>query len=231
MVGLAAFTALAFTAVAIAQVPAAPTMDVGVTPKKAGTKKKPKNSQIKLEIVNNDSKRTLSKLTITQPKTFKLDATGLTKCTEAKLEAGGPAACPKASRVGKGIAHALVGVNGPAPTPLTFDVTAVVLGPKDIAFYLAARELPVNVVSPGKLKGNKLTITVPIAAQQPAPGTWAGLVSLETTLGAKKGKHYLASTTGCTKKKHAFSTVLTFIDNTVGAPGNETAKASSKCSK
>ena len=60
-----------------------------------------------------------------------------------------------------------------------------------------------------------------LRAQQPAPGTWAGLVSLETTLGARKGKHYLASTTGCAKKKHAFSTVLTFVDNTVGAPGND----------
>ena len=59
---------------------------------------------------------------------------------------------------------------------------------------------------------------------------WAGLVSLETTLAAKKGKNYLASTTGCKKKKHAFKTVLTFIDNGVGAPGNETVKASSKCS-
>ena len=195
--GVAALTALAFTAVALAQTPTAPTMEVAVTPKKAGTKKKPKNSQIKLEIVNNDPKRTLGKLTIAQPKTFTLSAKGLTKCDDQTLEQGGPSACPKASRVGKGIAHALVGVNGPNPTPLTFDVTAVVLGPKDIAFYLAAREIPVNVVAPGKISGSKLTITVPIAAQQPAPGTWAGLVSLETTLGAKKGKHYLATTTGC----------------------------------
>jgi hypothetical protein len=230
IVAIAALTAVVFSAVAIAQTPA-PTMSVKITPKKAGKKNKPKNSQINLEIVNNDPKRTLSKLTITTPKTFTLTAAGLTKCDDATLETGGPLGCPKASRVGKGIAHALVGVNGPNPTPLTFDVTPVVLGPKNIAFYLAARELPVNVVAPGKISGRKLTITVPDAAQQPAPGTWAGLVSLETTLGAKKGKHYLASTTGCKKKKHAFSTVLTFVDNTVGAPGDETVKGSSKCSK
>jgi hypothetical protein len=228
IVAIAALTAVALTAVAVAQTPA-PTMSVKITPKKAGTKKKPKNATINLEIVNNDSKRTLSRLTITQPKTFKLSAAGLTKCDEATLDSGGPAACPRASRVGKGIAHALVGVNGPNPTPLTFDVTAVVLGAKSVGFYLAARELDVNVLSPGTLKGNKLIIDVPIAAQQPAPGVWAGLVSLETTLAAKKGKHYLASTTGCKKKKHAFSTVMTFVDNGVGAPGNETVKASSKC--
>jgi hypothetical protein len=231
IVGIAALTALAFAAVSFAQTPAA-TMDVKITPTKAGTTKKPKNSKINLEIVNGDSKRTLSRLTITQPKTFKLSAAGLTKCDEATLDGGGPAACPKASRVGKGIAHALVGVNSTTtpPTPLTFDVTAVVLGAKSIGFYLAARELPVNVLSPGTLKGNKLIIDVPVAAQQPAPGVWAGLVSLETTLQAKKGKHFLASTTGCKKKKHAFSTVMTFVNNGVGAAGDLTVKASSKCS-
>jgi len=229
IVGIAALTALAFTAVSFAQTPAA-TMDVKITPTKAGTKKKPKNSKITLKIANADSKRTLSRLTITQPKTFKLSAKGLTKCDEAVLEANGPAACPRASRVGKGTAHALVGVNGPNPTPLTFDVVAVVLGAKKLAFDLQGRELPVHVLSPGTLKGNKLIIDVPIAAQQPAPGVWAGLVDLETTLQAKKGKNFFASTTGCKKKKHAFSTVLTFVDNGVGAPGNLTVKGSSKCS-
>ena len=37
-------------------------MTVKITPKKAGTKNKPKNSQINLEITNNDPKRTLSQL-------------------------------------------------------------------------------------------------------------------------------------------------------------------------
>jgi hypothetical protein len=71
---------------------------------------------------------------------------------------------------------------------------------------------------------------VPDAAQQPLPGTYAGLVDIDTTLKAKKGKNYLASTTGCKKKKHAFKTVLTFINNGVSPAGNVTVKASSKCS-
>src|ERR671920_271232 len=61
---VAALTALAFTAVAIAQTPAA-SMSVKVAPKKAGTAKKPKNSSIELNIKNNDPKKTLSKLVIT----------------------------------------------------------------------------------------------------------------------------------------------------------------------
>jgi len=228
---VAALTALAFTAVAIAQTPAA-SMSVKVAPKKAGTKKKPKNSSIELNIKNNDPKKTLSKLVITSPKTFKLNAKGLTKCSMAVLEdqTKGPSACPKASRVGGGEANALLGVNGTAPTALHFDVTAVVTGPKKIGFHLHSTNPDINVVSPGTISGRKLTISVPPVAQQPLPGTYAGLVDIHTTLKAKKGKHYLASTTGCKKKKHAFSTVLTFIDNGVSTPGNVTVKGSSKCS-
>src|SRR3954453_1005937 len=118
---------MAFAATSFGATPAA-TMKVTVAPKKAGTKTKPKNSSIHLTIKNNDSKRTLSKLTITSPKTFKLSTTGLTTCDEATLAAGGPAACPKASRVGKGTANALFAVNGPSPSPLHFDVTPVVVG-------------------------------------------------------------------------------------------------------
>ena len=231
IVAVAAFAAIAFAAVSFAQTPAA-TMTVKVSPADAGTAKKPKNSKIALKIENTATNRTMSKLTITTAKTFKLSAEGLTKCSKAKLEANGPAGCPKASRVGKGTAKALVGVTSPNPTSLTFDVTAVVTGAKTISFDLQGRELPVHVLAPGTLSGRKLTIQVPNQAQQPAPGVYAGLVSLETTLTARKGSHYLASTTGCTKKKHPFSAVMTFVPNgsdTTG--GTVSTKASSACTK
>ena len=229
IVAIAALTAMAFTTVALAQTPAA-TMKVSIKPKKAGTKKKPKNSSIELNIENADPKRTLDKLTITAPKTFKLSAKGLTKCDAQALEAQGPDACPKASKVGGGEARALSGVNTATPTPLTFEVTAFVTGSNKLGFYLAGQEVPINLVSPGTIKGRKLTIQVPAAAQQLPPGNYNGLVSIHTTLKGKKGKHYLASTIGCKKKKHPFSTVLTFGDNPVSDPGSVTVKASSKCS-
>jgi hypothetical protein len=231
IVAVAALTAMAFTAVALAQTPAA-TMKVSIKPKKAGTKKKPKNASIELNIQNNDPKRTLGKLTITSPKTFKLSAKGLTKCSKASIEANQSVSqCPKASKIGGGTASALVGVNSTttAPTPLTFDVTAVVTGPKSLGFFLAARELPINVLSPGSIKGRKLTITVPDQAQQPATGVWAGLKSIHTKLKAKKGKHFLGSTTGCKKHKQAFTTVLHFVNNTVSPAGDVSVKGSSKC--
>jgi hypothetical protein len=231
IVAIAAFTAIAFAATSYAQTPAA-TMKVSVTPKKAGTKKKPKNSAIKLNIVNNNDRRTLSKLTVTAPKTFKLSAKGLTFCNQTALEnaALNPDACPKASKIGGGVAAAALGVTSPTPSPLTFDVTAVAFSPTKLGFILAARELPVSVLSPATIKGRKLTIIVPDAAQQPTPGVFAGLKSIDTTLKAKKGKHFFASTNGCKKKKHKFSTVLTFIDNGAQPAGTVNVSAASKCS-
>ena len=232
IVAFAALTALAFTTVALAQTPAA-TMKVTVKPKKAGTKKKPKNSSIELNIKNNDPKKTLAQLDITSPKTFKLSAKGLTKCSKADLDPStgvGPSACPKASKVGGGEANALLGVGGTSPQPLHFDVTAFVVGSNEIWFYLHSDQPELNLVSPGKISGRHLKIQVPPNAQQPLPGVYAGLVDIHTTLKGKKGKKYLASTTGCKKKKHPFSTKLTFIDNGFSPAGTVTVKGSSKCS-
>src|SRR4051794_39656982 len=150
---------MAFATTAIALAPAA-SMKVTVAPKKAGTKKKPKNSSIHLTIKNNDAKKTLSSLVITSPKTFKLSGKGLTTCKEADLVSGGPAACPKASKLGKGTANALLGVNGPSPTPLHFDVTPILVGKSRIDFNLFTPAIG-NLISPATIKGNKLTITVP----------------------------------------------------------------------
>ena len=232
IVAVAALTVLTVGGTAaVAQTPGA-TMEVAVAPKKAGSKKKPTNSSIHLRIANGDSKKTLSRLTITSPTTFKLSAKGLVKCNEETLaQTQNLSVCPKKSRVGSGTAHALVGVTGANPSPLTFKVTALVLGPKKLGFYLQGQELPVNVLSPGAIKGRKLIIDVPIAAQQPTPGVWAGLVDLETTMKAKRGNRILASTIGCKNKKHKFGARLEFADNTgTGAPAPISVSAPSKCS-
>ena len=103
---------------------------------------------------------------------------------------------------------------------------------KNIDFYLAEKTTGVNVLAPGTISGRKLTIEVPAAAQQPVPGVFAGLVSLETTLKAKKGKNYLASTNGCKAKKHAFSADLTFVANGADTTGgNVNTKANATCKK
>ena len=227
---IAVFTAIGLVSVATAQTPGAD-LDVKVSPANAGTKKKPKNSSLALEIVNGDTTRTMSKLAITLPRTVKLNARGLTRCDEQALEASGPSACPRSARLGKGTASAKVGVNTASPSDLTFDVTPVILGAKKLGFFLAGRELPVNVLAPGRISGRTLTIDVPRTAQEPAPGTFAGLVSLEAKLGARKGKNFLLSTTGCKRKKHKIKATLTFIDNGVSPAGTVNTSDTSRCAK
>jgi hypothetical protein len=229
---VAALTAFGGASAALAQTAAAPTLTVTVAPSKAGTKKKPKNSSIHLVVVNNDTKRTLQQVAITMPKTLKVSGKGFKTCSAAKLNASGPSVCPKGSKIGSGSSDALVGVNGPSQTPLHFVVTAFVSGKNAISFYLHSTGIPVNVVAPGKVSGHKLIVQVPQAAQQPAPGTWAGLVKLDTTLkGKAPKKRYLIASTGCKGGKQKFSAALTFANNGVSPAGTVTTTGASKCKK
>jgi hypothetical protein len=212
------------------------TLKVTVAPKNAGTAKKPVNSSVHFVATNNNSKRSLRKLDIQMPKTLKVSAKGFKFCNRGKLESSAdPSVCPKASKVGGGVAKAFLGVNTANPTPLTFDVKAFVVAKDRVDFSLHARELPsLFLVSPGKVtntkKGPKLTVTVPEQAQQPAPGVYAGLAQLDTTLKGKAGSHKLIASTGCKKGKQPFSTKLYFSTNPVSSATTITASASSKCS-
>jgi hypothetical protein len=227
---LAASIVMGGAGAALAQT-TAPLLKVSVSPTKAGTKKKPKNTRIHLTVVNNDPKKSLSSVAITIPKTLKLSGKGFKRCSELFLNSNGPAACPKGSKIGGGSADALVGVNGPSQTPLHFVVTAFVGGKHAINFYLHSTGSPVNVVAPGKVKGHKLIVTVPQAAQQPVPGVWAGLVSLDTKLKGKAGKNLLVASTGCKGGKDKFAAALTFANNGVSTPGTVTVRGAAKCKK
>jgi hypothetical protein len=93
----------------------------------------------------------------------------------------------------------------------------------------------VSVGTLGKAKkpyGQKLDIVVPKLAQEFPPGTFNGLVSLQTTLTKKVGKHYLVNNVGCVKKKFYFAAELHFIPNPDAAnAGTAKTKATAKCSK
>ena len=232
---LAALTALALAAVAIAQTQSA-SLSTTVSPKDAGTKKKPANTKLSFKVVNNNPNATLSKLEILLPSTLKVSGKGFPTCSQSKVENGQK--CPKGSQVGTGTASAVLGVNNPpgkARSPLTFKITAYVGGPKAINFKLVSNELPdLVVVSPGRLSNNnkKLTITVPEAAQSPDGGnTYAGLQDIVSTLGARyKGKK-LISAVGCKGNQHLLNTKLFFRDNGADPGGTAVASDGAPCKK
>jgi hypothetical protein len=198
IVAIAALTAVAFATVAIAQAPEA-TMEVSVTPKKAGKKKKPKRSTINLSVKNSDSSQTASRIEIWLPKAIKIKTKGLKKCNVEALGLQGPKAC-KGAEAGEGEALARAGVSragvyNPSPGQLPFIVTPFVADPKtgtgsfdrnaDIVFYLQqADKLPsqggkpagnINGVAVGRLSGaggkygSKLTVNIPEEPAQQYP--------------------------------------------------------------
>jgi hypothetical protein len=241
---LAAVAALSFSAVAVGQAGDTAELTVNVTPKNAGTKKKPKNSAFDLEVVNSNTQRTMSALDIFLPKNVKLNLKGIPSCSRDNIALK---SCPRASVLGEGTAEALAGVNGSAPLPLSFVVTAFKTKALDAQGNVSGRDmLGFFIDGPGSLDfltetkltkargkyGQKLHIDVPVAAQRTGTSSYNGLVSLEIDdLGKKKGRNMLVSSTGCVKKKHPYKVDLTFIDNGVTTATTISDTATSGCRK
>jgi hypothetical protein len=235
---VAAVTAIAFSAVALAQGPDTATLSVKVSPKDAGTKTKPKNSTFTLNVVNNNTSRTMSDLDIFLAKNVKLSLRGMPSCAPDVIAAEN---CPDSAVLGRGEAKARAGVNGAAPLPLDFVVTAyktksTVTGKDMLGFYIDGPG-QLNFLTETQLTkasgkyGQKLHIDVPDAAQRTGATSYNGLVSLKATLKKKVGRKYLISTIGCAKGKHPYKVDLTFIPNGVtdGRVISDTANA--KCTK
>jgi hypothetical protein len=249
---LVAVLSIAVAAVAVAQTPSTePDVDVTLPPSKAGKKKKPKNSTLKLFVKNNQTDATVDTIIINLGKNVKLSGKGFPTCDAFKLNTEGQTACPSGSKAGGGSAHAVV---GPGHAPIAFTVAAYVgidtstplPGEKRadcapvrcIIFYVqqkggTVRKALVSEVSRASGKfGSKIVIKIDEDLQQPGPGVFSSLVDLQATIKAKKGKNYLVSSTGCTKKKHNFGVKFTFAPNaTFPATGSISGETTSACKK
>ena len=239
IVAIAAFTAIAFAAVSFAQGADTATLKVSLSPKDAGTAKKPKNSTFTLNVVNGNTQRTMSDLDIFIAKTARLSLKGLPKCAADDIFTR---SCPSSAVLGRGEAKAKVGVNGPPEQvrDLTFKVTAFktnspVTGKEMLGFFIddgaSLQFLTETTLKKASGKyGQKLHIDVPELAQRVGT-TYNGLVSLNAKLTKKVGKNYLVATTGCKSKKHPYKVDLTFIDNGVTIAAKISQTANAKCTK
>ena len=238
IVAVAAFTAIAFAAVSYAQGADTATLKVSVSPKDAGTAKKPKNSAFTLDVVNGNTQRTMSDLDIFMAKNVRLSLKGLPSCARDVIAAAG---CPKSTVLGRGEAKAKAGVNGAAPLDLNFVVTAYKtksLAGKDMLGFYIDGPGELNFLTETKLTklsgkyGQKLHIDVPDAAQRTGSTSYNGLVSLNIkNLTKKVGKNMLVASTGCAKGKHPYKVDLIFIDNGVTPAGTISKTATAKCTK
>jgi hypothetical protein len=222
MGAVAASVTVAVAGTAVAQAPES-TFTASVSPAKAGTKRKPKNTKLGFKVTLNKPNTTVEFIDLALPKGLTLSGKGLKTCTVQTLAAQGPTGCPSGSSAGDpGTATALLGPPGPSQTTLHFTVSPFVLNAKQLVFYVAsdsgsgvAVQSPITGTITGK--GHKLRIAIPKELRQPVPGVDASLTSLDQTFSGKAGKKYLVSSTGCKSKKHKFSGALTFTARADGA--------------
>jgi hypothetical protein len=233
-----AVTASAVLAVAVpAFAQSEATFKASVSPKKAGTSQKPKNSSLSINLKLNKPLTTVEFIDLTLPKTLKFNGKGLRKCNADLLAQQGPSACASAKAGPRGTATAVQQATGGPAVPLEFDVSPFVKDADELIFYVATKEgTGVFVQSPitGKISsgGRKLRIQIPEALRRPG-GTDASLTGLSQLFKASKGSNYLLSSTGCKGGKDPITGKLTFATRIDGAavPAPLTTKTSAKCSK
>ena len=233
---LVAVLSIAVTAVAVGQTPSTePDVDVTLSPSKAGKKKKPKNSTLKLFVKNNRTDATVDTITVNVGKNVKLSGKGFPFCSAATINAQGKDVCPAGSKAGKGNANAVL---GPGRAPLKFTVDAFVGSKSTIIFYVQQVGGTVSKALTGKVSkasgkyGSKIVIKIDEDLQSPAQNVFSSLVDLQATIKAKKGKNYLVSSTGCASKKHNFGVKFTFNPNaTYPATGSVSGETTSACKK
>jgi hypothetical protein len=229
---VAAVAAFSVTAVAIAQNPApTPTAEVTVSPKRAGKKNKPKPVALGIFVENTkESKTTASDIQIDFPSTLRVSGKGLKKCSLTVLGQGGPDACPAKSKVGSGVAHAVLGPHGSA-VPLTLDVTALVGGPKNVFFYVKVQGVDVAGVLNAKVtkKGSRLTMSIPESLKKPDGVTYSALTDLDVDI---KRASKVVKSYGCKGGKYTTKIKLTYEANPVPpAVPSATATDTTACKK
>ena len=226
----------AVAAVAVAQtyqVPSA-TFDASVTPTKAGTKKKPKASKIRLSLtVPKEARLTADQLVFHLPQHVRVSAKGFKYCPSTTLDTTkNPNKCPKGSKVGTGTATAAF---GPTLQQINFNVTLFAGSRNELGIWLQATNLPIQkalrgiISKSGSPYNQKLTIDIPRELQQQL-GAWVYLTGLNATVGASNGKRgrrrkNLVTTVGCPADKlHRFEARVRFVANPNPPPTGEAVK-------
>jgi hypothetical protein len=192
---------------------------IKTTPTKAGTKAKPANTKLFVDIITipapNDPPFATSDTVVHFDKNLVFNGSKLKSCSQATVQ-GDETKCPSGSKVGTGKATGnalgqtenltVTAYNGP--------------GGNKIELHVNNAQLGVNAVLEGLLKkgsgkyGKKLIVPIPKNLQQPVQGLFATLTDFQTSVkGTSKGKPYVGLT-GCTKKKLNFAGDFLYTDNT-----------------
>jgi hypothetical protein len=227
----AAVTAIGAVGVAQAVTPTT-AIKASVSPTKKGTKKKPKNVKLNVELITQpapgDPAFATRSTVVHFDKNIKFDGKHLKSCSQSQVQTD-DTKCPKGSRVGSGTATG-------SALGLTENLTVTAYnGPRGTKIELLVdgqSPLQIHQVIEGKLQsdsgkyGKKLVVAIPDALQQPAPGAYATLTDFKTSVkGTGSKKRPFVGLAGCTKKRLNYKSDFVFTDGTTS-----TATATSKCS-
>jgi hypothetical protein len=227
----AAVTAIGAVGVAQAVTPTT-AIKASVSPTKKGTKKKPKNVKLNVELITQpapgDPAFATRSTVVHFDKNIKFDGKHLKSCSQSRVQTD-DTKCPKGSRVGSGTATG-------SALGLTENLTVTAYnGPRGTKIELLVdgqSPLQIHQVIEGKLQsdsgkyGKKLVVAIPDALQQPAPGAYATLTDFKTSVkGTGSKKRPFVGLAGCTKKRLNYKSDFVFTDGTTS-----TATATSKCS-
>ena len=234
----------AVAAVAVAQTYQLPvlTFDGSLTPTKAGTKKKPKATKIRLNLsVPKESRATADQIVFNLPGDVRVSGKGFRYCPSTELDSTkNPAKCPKNSKVGTGTATAAF---GPNLTPINFNIQLFAGSRTELGIWLQATNLPIQkalrgtISRAGRPHYQKVTIDIPRELQQQL-GAWVYLTGLKATIGAHNGakgkkRRNLVTTVGCPKdRKHRWEARVRFVPNpNPPAQGQSNKGDTSNCRK
>jgi hypothetical protein len=189
--------AVAATALAAGATPSVH-VNATVTPKKAGTKKKPQGVKLNVKIdwqnLGPATQPIVQTFDIMFPKGSLYNGGKYPSCSQKTLNNAGPSACPKGSIMGSG------GGNAYADQVITHPQITVVNGGKSTVYFFTVLNNPARVQSPvvGKISkaggkyAYKLHVTVPKILQ-----VVAGVPIALTSLNVKAGNKAWLATTKC----------------------------------
>jgi hypothetical protein len=171
------------------------------TPAKSGTSKKPKPVSLKLGVKGGTKSgtgqpSTSKSLKITLPKGLKWNGKAWPSNKRCSPTVRSDADCPKGSKIGTGSVDAQALVTNEKIT-----VTAYVLKNGNLGLWLEGTPLPLNTMLQGKVKGQVITVGIPMNIQEPVAGVPSSIRTLSFGLNAKtkvKGKtRGVVESTGC----------------------------------
>jgi hypothetical protein len=175
------------------------------SPAKSGTKKKPKPVNFRLGVTGGTKSgtgqpSTSTSLKITLPKGLKWNGKAWAKGKRCAKNVSSDSDCPRGSRIGSGNVDAQA-----LSTTEKITVTAYVLTNGNLGLWLEGTPLPLNTMLEGKVRGQVITVAIPVEIQQPVPGVPSSIRTLAFGLNGKtkvKGKtRGVIESTGCTGGK------------------------------